>query len=41
VTIPAALPQDQLFDHLLGIGRQQRAATERLTTLRTRLTPPV
>ncbi len=27
------LPEDQLFEHLLTIGRQQRTATERLRNL--------
>ena len=27
------LPQDQLFEHMVSIGRAQRAATERLDTL--------
>jgi len=29
------LPQDELFEHLLSIGRAQRAATERLHTITT------
>jgi len=33
------LPQDQLFDHLLSIGRAQRAATERLCHGTTLLSP--
>ncbi len=31
------LPQDQLFEHLVSIGRAQRAATERLHTITTTL----
>ena len=31
------LPQDQLFEHLVSIGRAQRAATERLRTITTAL----
>ncbi len=31
------LPQDQLFEHLVSIGRAQRAATERLRTIATTL----
>ncbi len=31
------LPQDQLFEHLVRIGRAQRAATERLCTITTAL----
>ncbi len=33
------LPQDQLFDHLLSIGRAQRAATERLHHGKTLFSP--
>jgi len=29
----AELPQDQLFAHLLSIGRQQRTATQRLARI--------
>jgi len=32
------LPQDQLFAHLVSIGRDQRAATERLQTMTDTLT---
>jgi len=33
------LPQDQLFEHLLSIGKAQRAATERLHHASTSLLP--
>jgi len=33
------LPQDQLFEHLLSIGKAQRAATERLHHVQTSLSP--
>lgn len=31
------LPEDQLFDHLVAVGRERRAATRRLNALRTAL----
>jgi len=31
------LPQDQLFDHLVSIGREQRIATEHLHRIQTAL----
>ena len=34
------LPQDQLFDHLVSIGRAQRAATQRLTAISSTLGQP-
>jgi len=33
----AQLPQDQLFDHLVSIGREQRTATDRLQRIQTAL----
>jgi len=31
------LPQDQLFDHLVSIGRERRTATERLQRIQVAL----
>jgi hypothetical protein len=35
----AELPQDQLFEHLVAIGRERRTATDRLNRITTSLTP--
>lgn len=36
IGVPAAdeLPEDQLFEHLLAIGRERRAASQRLAAVR-------